>query len=119
MSLKLVDNEDQLIETKFISLDCMAIKQRTMSNDMELNATFGLRSKKYRAFLIVQEEPLENSKAEFRFDNFIQERHEENLGVYRAKTELTEIKNRARSCSSIFSKLREKLEKDNFLIDSE
>lgn len=119
MSLKFADDENQIIEAKIFSLDCMAIKQRTMSSDMELNATFGLRNKLIKSNPNIHEAPSENSKVEFRLENFILEEYDENLGVYRAKTELTEIKNRARSSSSIFSKLREKLEKENFLEDSD
>lgn len=119
MSLKFADDETHLIKAKIFSFDCTDLKQRTMSGDMELNSTFGLRSKLIKSNSNLKDAPYENTKLEYQFENFILEEYEDNLGVYRAQTELNEIKNRARSSSSIFSKLREKLEKENFLEDSD
>lgn len=110
------DGGDLAFEIKGFALDCIDIKKRTLSSDMELNPTFGLRSKLMKKQPNTQAIPYKNGKAEFKLDNFIlEEEEDEDLYITRIKTELITKQSRARSCSSIFSKLKEKLDRTNFL----
>lgn len=116
MSLRFAEDSDSGLEIKGFSLDCIDLKKRTMSSDMELNPSFGLRGKSTKKQPNTQAIPFKNGKAEFKLENFIlEEEEDEDLFISRTKTELITKQSRARSCSSIFSKLKEKLDRTNFL----
>lgn len=112
ISLKFAEDNDQNIEIKGFSLDCLSLNKRTMSSDMELNSEHGLRNSinKNKQQPRSQMIPYKNSKADIKLDNFIlEEVEEEELSVCRTNTEVPKKPSRMRSSSSIFSKLREKI----------
>lgn len=116
MSLKFTDDGESALEVRGFALDCIDLKKRTLSSDMELNPTFGLRSKLVKKQPNTQAIPFKNSRSELKSENFIlEEEEDEDLCISRMKTELITKQSRARSCSSIFSKLKEKLNQTNFL----
>lgn len=84
-----------------------------MSSDMELNAEYGLRNcyHKKKAQPKSQMIPFKSSKVDIKLANFIlEEVEEEELSICRTNTEIGKKPSRMRSSSSIFSKLRDKIE---------
>lgn len=111
--LKFSEDSTQPSEMKGFSLDCSNIAKKTMSNDMELNASYGMRSKfchkkQSKSQIITFKDPKSNFKLD---DDFILEaENEEEIKVSSTKPNII-IKNpsRSKSSSSIFEMLRQKV----------